>query len=442
MSQTSSREFEAVQRDLVRHQLERQAAVFTVMLSGALAMDAWRLHPSAEFALILRRLPIQIAICALVFLLLRYTPFGSRRPVWLGTLGYATVAGFGGRLLGDLGGFDGPFFYAAYVLPTFTMMLSCQLSERLLLTGSMVAAFALAFFLPHPEHLDYRFAHIAFSYLAVIIAVDVYFGHRSTLVLEERFRVERLLDRDGQALAAHNHELEERVRSQAASVSSLLDRLETTRDRTRTELARDLHDGMAQLVVGTRLELHQIDRALSTGQTLSAEDLGYLRGLVDGLDRQVREVVRGLREPGVSGSLEGALEKLQAAYGRMPGLSVGVHLVLEEEPSDAHREVIVGVAREALTNAAKHARAGRVDVHVDVASGEVRLRVDDDGEGIADGSPIAGPSGFGLLGMRERVESAGGAFGVESLRTGDVNGRGTRVWARLPTRAETPETAS
>ena len=183
--------------------------------------------------MILERLPVQIAVCALVFLALRYTRVGARFPTWLGGIGYATLAGIGGTLLGDLGGFDGPFFYAAYVLPTFIMVLPCTFKERLAMTLSSVAAFLATFFVPHPAHLDDPFAHIGLAYLAVITGVNLFFGHRTMLLLRERFMMERSLERHGEQLAEDKRALEARVREQTGSVHGLLDRLDTARHETR-----------------------------------------------------------------------------------------------------------------------------------------------------------------------------------------------------------------
>ena len=439
-------DFGTYQRDTVRHLLERQAGVFALLLSLSLALDAVRLYPSQEFATILRRLPVQIGVCVAVFLLLHFTRFGARWPTLLGGAAYATIAGFGGLLLGDLGGFEGPFFYSAYILPTFVMMLPCRFTERVLFTLLMVAAFMLAFFLPHPEHLDYPLAHIAFSYLLVITAADIYFGHRSMTLLRERFTMERQLEAHSAALARDNDLLEERVRHQTGAVRSLLDRVETTRHETRTELARDLHDGMGQLVAGTRLELHHIERALDTGEPLSTENLGYLYGLVDRLDRQVREMVRELRDPSAIGSLELALGKLKDAYDRMPGVHIALHLEISQEPEEPVREAMVAIAREALTNAIKHGRARHIDVLVHEEAGAHCLAIEDDGSGF-DGTfalervATSKATGFGVLGMRERAEALGGTFGVGSsqgaARTSAplvaASARtGARVWARFP----------
>jgi signal transduction histidine kinase len=359
----------------------------------------------------------------------------------LGTLGYSAVAALAGSLLGNLGGFEGPFFYTAYVLPTFVMMLPCTLAERVVITLAMVVAFLSSFFLPHPEHLNYPLAHIPFSSLIMITSVDIYFGHRITKLLEERLAMEHALGTQGEALARDNRELEERVRHQTGSVRSLLDRLETDRVETRTAVARDLHDGMGQLVVGTRLELHQIERALDTGEELSTENLGYLYGLVDRLDRQVREMVRDLRQPGVVAGLRPALTALVESYERVPGPRVTLEMAPMEEPPGAVSEVVVAVAREALTNVAKHAQATQVSVRVSATADKLALRVEDDGKGFGGPGERArgrrsAPESYGLVGMRERVHAAGGSFQLRSLENcvegQDCTCKGVRVLATLP----------
>jgi signal transduction histidine kinase len=80
-------------------------------------------------------------------------------------------------------------------------------------------------------------------------------------------------------------------------------------------------------------------------------------------------------------------------------------------------------AQEALTNVLKHADATRARLELRIADGSVELEVADDGGGFDPGAPTAG---FGLLGMRERVELAGG-----TLVLGRENGW-TRVRARVP----------
>ena len=80
------------------------------------------------------------------------------------------------------------------------------------------------------------------------------------------------------------------------------------------------------------------------------------------------------------------------------------------------------VVSEALTNAAKHARATVVDIEVDANDDVLRIRVRDDGRG---GARLDG--GTGLLGLRDRVETLGGRLRIQS-----PVGAGTTVEAELP----------
>ncbi len=80
--------------------------------------------------------------------------------------------------------------------------------------------------------------------------------------------------------------------------------------------------------------------------------------------------------------------------------------------------------QEALTNVVKHARASRIDLQIQAREGRLDVLISDDGQGF---DPVGRHSGFGLTGMRERVELAGGELQIESRR-----GAGTRAMASVP----------
>jgi signal transduction histidine kinase len=86
------------------------------------------------------------------------------------------------------------------------------------------------------------------------------------------------------------------------------------------------------------------------------------------------------------------------------------------------------VVQEAVNNAVKHAGAEDVSVSVTEADGVVTVRVRDEGHGF---DPAERPGGYGLIGMRERVESLGGALVIES-----APGAGTTATVRLPVRRQ------
>ena len=128
----------------------------------------------------------------------------------------------------------------------------------------------------------------------------------------------------------------------------------------------------------------------------------------------------------------GALAERVAASG------VDVEVNVDLEPDRGPRETalhpdldtaIYRIVQEALTNAGKHARAGRVAVDVRRNQGTILLTVHDDGRGF-DSATVGG--GFGLIGTRENAELLGGALRVKSSRWA-----GTTVLATLPIGCET-----
>jgi signal transduction histidine kinase len=88
--------------------------------------------------------------------------------------------------------------------------------------------------------------------------------------------------------------------------------------------------------------------------------------------------------------------------------------------------------QEALTNIAKHANTGRAHTRITEGDGKVSVEIVDEGAGF---DPTEVTRGFGLLGMRERVELVGGRLEIDSQP-----GAGTRVTATLPARHREPGT--
>jgi signal transduction histidine kinase len=194
-------------------------------------------------------------------------------------------------------------------------------------------------------------------------------------------------------------------------------------DEARRRIERDLHDGAQQRLVSLGLELR-------AAQTMVPPDLDELqRELSDvvegfsGVLDELREMARGIH-PAIlaEGGLGPALKSLQRRSPIPVELTVRSVVRLPERVEVATYYVV----SETLTNAAKHARASALNVHVEVAGGILRLCVRDDGVGGADPA-----RGSGLVGLRDRVESLGGTIVVES-----PSGSGTAVTVALPIAAE------
>ncbi|MBB5895198.1 sensor histidine kinase [Kutzneria kofuensis] len=197
----------------------------------------------------------------------------------------------------------------------------------------------------------------------------------------------------------------------------------------RVELARELHDVVAHHVTGMVVQA-QAAMAVSDNDPLAAHRL--LPGIVNsGTDAlaAMRRLVGTLRE---SEPLYTATTDLQAdvraAVDRAAQAGVPARLRMEL-PASVPQEVgrsVLRLVQESLTNVYKHANSP-TDVAVELTStpATLRLTVRDDGRG-GRVVPVGGSGGYGLVGMRERVELLGGLFSA-----GEVDG-GWQVLAELP----------
>ena len=198
-------------------------------------------------------------------------------------------------------------------------------------------------------------------------------------------------------------------------------RIVATADQTRRRIERDLHDGAQQQLVTLALQLRAA-QAMVPAQLdqVNAELDRVAIGLSSTLD-ELREFARGIHPAIlVKGGLAPALKTLA----RRSSIRVMLDIRTQERLPGPVEVAAYYVLSEALANAAKHAKASGVHVQVDATSGVLRLGVRDDGVGGADPA-----RGSGLIGIRDRVEAAGGTFRVISRR-----GEGTHLLVELPVR--------
>jgi signal transduction histidine kinase len=195
-------------------------------------------------------------------------------------------------------------------------------------------------------------------------------------------------------------------------------RLVAASDAARRRFERDLHDGVQQRLVSLALELYGAE-AIARKDTELVTQLAHVRqGLTGALD-DLRELSRGIHPAILS---EGGLVPALRALARRSAVPVELHLSVDERLAD-HVEVgAYYVVSEALTNAAKHARASNVEVHADMRDGRLQLTIGDDGVGGADPA-----RGSGLTGLADRVAALGGTIAITS-----PPGKGTSLRVELP----------
>jgi PAS domain S-box-containing protein len=190
-------------------------------------------------------------------------------------------------------------------------------------------------------------------------------------------------------------------------------------DETRRRIERDLHDGTQQRLVALALALRAAETHVEPEQQELRAELARTAEGLSGVVEDLQEISRGLHPAILSkGGLAPALKSLARRSAVPVELSVDVPDRLPQPVEVA----VYYVVSEALTNAAKHARASVVEVKVGAVDGALSLAVDDDGVGGADPA-----GGSGLVGLRDRVEALGGALEVRSPA-----GAGTSLRATIP----------
>jgi signal transduction histidine kinase len=189
-------------------------------------------------------------------------------------------------------------------------------------------------------------------------------------------------------------------------------------DQARRRLERDLHDGAQQRLVSAALTLGQAEAEArgTPAERLIANAREQLQEAVS----ELRDLARGIHPALLSD--RGLAPALESLIARSP-LPVELHATSRRFAPVAEAAIYFTVA-EALTNVAKHARASRAVVRVDIEGDTLTAQVADDGIGGADDTV-----GSGLRGLTDRLEALGGALTVAS-----PPGVGTTILARVPHR--------
>ena len=206
-----------------------------------------------------------------------------------------------------------------------------------------------------------------------------------------------------------------------AAYATQAEELAMTQERNR--LAREIHDNLGHYltVVNVQIEAAKVVMESDPVRALDALDKAQER-VQKGLSR-VRESVAALRESPVGNRPLG--EAIAALVEETQSAGIVTELVISGKPGPLENKVALALyraAQEGLTNVRRHARASRVDVQLDFQPDEIQLNVKDHGIGAEKTS-----GGFGLLGIRERMQLLGGKL---EISTGV--GQGFCLTARVP----------
>jgi len=217
---------------------------------------------------------------------------------------------------------------------------------------------------------------------------------------------------------------------QHALMTSQLQSLSISEERAR--IARDMHDGLAQILGYMNLQVQTLNALLKRGdQESMAGELEQMRKAVKVANADIRENILSLRttlsnDKGLASSMEEYLYE----FGIQTGIETSFEYELEKEPnlSSITEVQMVCIFQESLANVRKHSQAKHVDVRISSSkegNGDfVLMQIKDDGIGIQQGQTS---KQFGITTMKERADSVGGILEIQSQP-----GKGTSIDCMLP----------
>ncbi|HEY3863191.1 MAG TPA: sensor histidine kinase [Verrucomicrobiae bacterium] len=265
------------------------------------------------------------------------------------------------------------------------------------------------------EILSQRTVELAASNLALSFEMAQHKAAEDALRQNERHYI-RLLEKSAR--------LQEQLRRLSRQVLS-------AQEKKRNQIGRKLHEAVARSLT----EIHARLSELKTEAVWDTPEFGLsiarTQRLVGKSVRLVHQFARDLR-PAVLDDLGlvAALSSCLKEFAARTGLRVQLTTFEGAEQLDAaERTALYRVVQESLANAARHAKASRVEVSLRKLPGAIAMRIKDDGRSfeVESAMRLQGSARLGLLGMRERVEMIGGALRIES-----APGRGTTVLVEIP----------
>lgn len=254
------------------------------------------------------------------------------------------------------------------------------------------------------------------------------------MYLRQTTALQKATEREQVLLEAERARLEGLVRARTETLSELARHLQVVREEERGHLARELHDELGALLTAAKLDVARLKSRTATAGPEVAERLQHLTESLNGVIALKRRIIEDLRPSSLSNlGLTAALEILTREFAERANLDVQINVEPVTLP-DATNLTIYRMVQESLNNIAKYARAQHVLVTVHNHPTHIAIQIRDDGIGFAEENVRR--NAHGLLGMRHRVEAAGGRLTITSAPD-----TGTLVSAVIPMAPAAPALA-
>jgi|GEM_PF-941336 len=220
---------------------------------------------------------------------------------------------------------------------------------------------------------------------------------------------------------------EEALRQSEQRLRTLSTRLLKAHEDERKRVARDLHDSIGSSIAAIKFRLGALN------EQTEPNSFADLISVVDHAVEEVRRIMSDLRpsmidDLGLLPTVGWFCKRTQSLYD--PIVINRKISITEEDVPDGLKIVLFRIIQEALNNAVKYSKTNQINLSLKPTKDSIELRISDKGAGFDVGTALSDPQsgkGFGISGMRERVELSGGHFSIESAR-----GKGTSICAVWP----------
>lgn len=181
----------------------------------------------------------------------------------------------------------------------------------------------------------------------------------------------------------------------------------------RRNFARELHDGINQLMVSVKFRIELARERLRQQPDSAAENLDKAGEVLNQAIQEVRRISHDLRPSLLDDlGLRTALTSMLEEFTERTGIRHAIRLQLPEHRLPDDIEItLYRIVQEAITNIERHAEASDVILNLTCQDDQLRLEVKDNGRGFHQDDPA---DGIGLINMRERAELLGGSFEIKS----------------------------
>ena len=226
---------------------------------------------------------------------------------------------------------------------------------------------------------------------------------------------------------------EEELKESKEQLSNFAANLQLVREEERVNLAREIHDGLAQLLVALKMDMGLFKKRISkTTEAINQEEviaeMEQLICQVDNANKSTRGIINGLRPE----QLE-LLGFVEAAEVHLNSFEQSHHIkcsfkntVLDPNIQPNQALALFRILQESLNNILKHAMANTVTVQLSIIAGKLVMEISDNGIGF-DVNKKGRPDSYGLIGMKERIKLLSGNLDISSKM-----GEGTSVRVEIP----------